>query len=73
MLDDPSTCVRFLMQYEGAAANPGFEKIAEREEVLALAKKALSLNERDYAVIERLKEQLGDYFCRRCCYCTPCE
>ena len=73
MLDDTSACVRFLMQYEGAAANPGFEKIAEIEEVVGLVEEALPLNERDYAVIERLKDRLGDYFCRRCGYCKPCE
>ena len=73
MLDDASACVRFLMQYEGAAANPGFEKIAEIEEVVGIVEKAFPLSHRDLASIKRLKELLGDYFCRRCGYCKPCE
>jgi predicted aldo/keto reductase-like oxidoreductase len=72
MLDDASACVRFLMQYEGAAVNPGFEEIAEIEEVVGLAKEAFPLSRWDIASIKRFKEQLGDYFCRRCGYCKPC-
>ena len=51
----------------------GFEKITEIEEVVALAKEVFPLSHRDLAPIKRLKELLGDYFCRRCGYCTPCE
>ncbi len=37
---------------EGAAANPGFEKIAEIEEVVGLAEEAFPLSHRDLASIK---------------------
>jgi predicted aldo/keto reductase-like oxidoreductase len=73
MLDDASACMRFLMQYEGIAIDPGFEKTSEIEEVINLVEQASPPTDKDLASIERLKSQLGKSFCRRCGYCMPCE
>jgi predicted aldo/keto reductase-like oxidoreductase len=70
--EDAGLCIRFLLQYPQAAADPGFEKIEEVEEVVRLAEKAEPLSAEDESKIERLRKELGTRFCRRCGYCMPC-
>ena len=73
MLGDASAAIRFLMQFEQAAADPGFETIEQVEEVVAIAEEAGRLSGRDIEAIARIKEELDRRFCRRCGYCGPCE
>jgi len=72
VLENASACVRFLMQYPGAAADPGFERPEEVDEVLALWREDAPLSAQDRQAIHRLQEELGSRFCRRCGYCSPC-
>ncbi len=67
-----SACIRFLMSYPGIVTDPGFEKLEEVEEVLALWREGAPLSPEDRAAIERLRSELGTRFCRRCGYCAPC-
>jgi len=71
-LHDASACIRFLLGIADIAADPGFEKIEEVDEVLDLWKEGLSLSSADRRTIERLRSELGTRFCRRCGYCSPC-
>ena len=66
-------CMRFLMQYPKVAADPGFEKFSELEEVVELVEKYRELTEEDRREMEQLRQELGKSFCRRCGYCAPCS
>jgi uncharacterized protein len=72
MLDHARACIRFLMQYPTVAIDPGIETVEEIEEVVSLAKANESLSEEERGYIERMKQELGTKFCRRCGYCSPC-
>ena len=50
----------------------GFETEAELREVVALAETGVELTASDGAEMARIKAELGDKFCRGCCYCQPC-
>jgi predicted aldo/keto reductase-like oxidoreductase len=71
-LESAPACIRFLLQHPGVAADPGFEKEEEVGEVLALWQEGARLSAEDRGTIERLREELGKRFCRRCGYCMPC-
>jgi predicted aldo/keto reductase-like oxidoreductase len=71
-LDDASACIRYLLSVPDVAADPGFEKIEEVEEVIGLFKEAAPLSKENLQTMERLRRELGTRFCRRCGYCEPC-
>jgi predicted aldo/keto reductase-like oxidoreductase len=72
MLDNAQACVRFQLRYPEVVFDPGFESVGQIREVVALCQKQTALTQEDYAVIRRLKAELGKSFCRRCGYCMPC-
>lgn len=72
VLENAAACIRFLLQYPDVAADPGFEKIREVEEVVRLAEEPASLSRQDKNLIARLRSELGKTFCRYCGYCCPC-
>jgi len=65
-------CIRFLMQYPGIVADPGFESINQVKEVIQLVEQGASLTEDDRKTIDIMRDELGKRFCRRCGYCSPC-
>jgi len=71
-LQSAAACIRFLLQHPGVVTDPGFERVEEVDEVLALAREPAPLDERDLSLITRLRAELGKRFCRRCGYCSPC-
>jgi len=71
-LDDARLCVRFLLQYPDVAADVGFEKISEVQEVVALADDPQPVSREDKELIAQMQKELGRSFCRRCGYCSPC-
>jgi predicted aldo/keto reductase-like oxidoreductase len=71
-LDDASACIRYLLSIPDIVADPGFEHIAEVDEVLSLWKEGAPLSEENRQSIERFRRELGTRFCRRCGYCQPC-
>jgi predicted aldo/keto reductase-like oxidoreductase len=71
-LQDAPSCIRFLLGVPDVVADPGFEHIAEVDEVLSLWKEEAPLSEENKSTIEQLRQELGTHFCRRCGYCSPC-
>jgi len=72
VLGDAAACIGFLMQYPDVITDPGFETVAEVDEVVSLAERPEPLSEHVAETIERLRGELGTRFCRRCGYCSPC-
>jgi predicted aldo/keto reductase-like oxidoreductase len=71
-LRDAPSCIRFILGVPDVAADPGFERIEEVDEVLSLWKEGAPLAEENKRTIEQLRQELGTRFCRRCGYCSPC-
>ncbi|HUV08738.1 MAG TPA: aldo/keto reductase [Spirochaetia bacterium] len=72
VLESAGVCIRFLLQFPDIVTDPGFEKVEEVEEVLRLCAESTSLSGEDQLLIEKIREELGTKFCRRCGYCSPC-
>jgi len=73
LLDNASACIGCLMQHREIVFDPGFERIEEVDEVIKLVQERTGLTENDKKTIKKYKKELGDRFCRRCGYCSPCE
>ena len=72
MIEDIPLCVRYLLDFPAAAMDPGFERVAEVEEVLALAEAGTGLTAGDGKRMAAIAAEMGRTFCRRCQYCSPC-
>ena len=51
---------------------PGMAEIRELDENMAACSNAAPLTEEQLAKMDKVREQLGNDFCRRCNYCAPC-
>ena len=72
MLDNVTLAFKYLLQFPHVLPLPGIEKVREIEEIIALIKGPTSMTEAEQKEIERLRQELGKRFCRRCDYCQPC-
>lgn len=72
MLDNATLSIKYLLQFEGVVPDPGIEKVAEIEEIVALVNGPLALTASERQEIERIKVEVGSRFCHRCQYCLPC-
>ena len=72
MLSDANLCIKYLLQFENVVPDPGFERIEELEEIVAITAGSWALSEREREGIERIRDEVGVRFCRRCGYCEPC-
>lgn len=73
LLENARLCFRFLQQYPNVLPIPGIRAREELDEIVALYELPQPLTESDQAEIDRIREELGTNFCRRCRYCLPCE
>ncbi|HEY90578.1 MAG TPA: aldo/keto reductase, partial [Dehalococcoidia bacterium] len=51
---------------------PGIEQNWEIEEIARLYNEPKKMTEAEIAEMQRMKDELGTKFCRRCEYCQPC-
>jgi len=72
MLDNATIAFRYLLQFPDIVTIPGIEKTSEIEEIAGLYRGPKKMTEAETAEMERMREELGTEFCRRCEYCQPC-
>jgi predicted aldo/keto reductase-like oxidoreductase len=72
MLSDANLCIKYLLQFDNVVPDPGIEKIEEIEEIAAIVAGSWALSASEREEIERIREEVGVRFCRRCGYCEPC-
>jgi len=72
MLDDIALAFKYLFQFPDVVSIPGIERVAEIEEIVPMAARPQPLTAAEQAEIERLRQEMGTRFCRRCEYCQPC-
>ena len=63
---------KYLLQFPDVLPIPGIEKPQEIEEIVKILE-APQMTAAEQAEMQRLREELGTRFCRRCDYCQPCN
>ena len=72
-LDDWKLALRFVAASGVIDVNiPGMGNVEEVERNAAAAEDFGPLTEEELAECQRIREELGTHFCRRCNYCAPC-
>ena len=71
-IDNARAAFAFLRQHEGIVPIPGFESMAQIDEVLSFYERPNEVAAQDLAAMEHYRQELGKRFCRRCEYCQPC-
>lgn len=72
-IEDGRLAMRYILQNDAVTVViPGMAELSELEQNVQAAEDLSPLNEQELEAIEQVKQQLGQNFCRRCNYCTPC-
>ena len=72
-IDDAPLALRFIMQNPAVSVViPGMATIDEAKQNYAAACDSAPLSNAEQARIQKLRNELGTQFCRRCNYCAPC-
>ncbi len=72
MLDNATLAIKHLLQFPDVVFIPGIEKIPEIDEIAQVLKGPWEITASEQEEMERLRQELGTRFCRRCDYCQPC-
>jgi predicted aldo/keto reductase-like oxidoreductase len=72
VLDNATLALKFLLQFPDVVPIPGIQQTNEIEEIIQILNGPWQLTEAEQNEIQRLREELGTRFCRRCDYCQPC-
>jgi predicted aldo/keto reductase-like oxidoreductase len=71
-LDNAAVACKYLLQFPDVVSIPGIEKVSEIEEIVRVVEGPQQMTAAEQAEMGRLKQDLGQTFCRRCDYCQPC-
>ena len=71
-LDTAPLAVKYLLQVPEGVPIPGIQENREIEEIVRVLEGSHQLTEEEQREIQRLRQELGSRFCRRCDYCQPC-
>ena len=72
MLDNVTIAFKYLLQFPDIVINVGIEKVEEVEEAVSILENPQAMTTAEQQEMERLRQELGTRFCRRCDYCQPC-
>ncbi|HEX9897210.1 MAG TPA: aldo/keto reductase [Dehalococcoidales bacterium] len=72
MLDNVPVAFKYLLQFPDVVPLVGIEKTWEIEEIVGLLDKPWKLTKREQSQMQKMRDELGSKFCRRCDYCQPC-
>lgn len=72
MLDNATIAFKYIFQFPDVVSIPGVEKVEEIEEMVRLYEGPQEMTPAEKEEMERMRDELGTRFCRRCNYCQPC-
>ncbi len=72
MLGNVSIAFKYLLQFPDMVLIPGIEKLHEIDEIVSVLNGPHALTDYEKREMQRIREELGTRFCRRCDYCLPC-
>ena len=73
MLDNATIAFKYLFQFPDIVTIPGIEQAWEIEEIFSLYESSQEMTSAEAEEIQRMRDELGTRFCRRCNYCQPCS
>ncbi len=73
MIPNVKLCIKYLLQFPDILLIPGIEHVPEIEEIMQIVQGPRALSDAERREMQRIKEELGTQFCRRCDYCQPCS
>ncbi len=73
MLSNATIAFKYLFQFPDIVPIPGIEKVEEIEEIVQILAGSWEMTKMQMQEMQRLKDELGTKFCRRCDYCQPCS
>lgn len=72
-IEDATLALRFICSNpDVSVVIPGMYDVKEIEQNQAACEDSSELTEEEIAAIQKVREDLGNNFCRRCNYCAPC-
>ena len=71
-INNPELCLKFLKTYPGLIPCIGIERVTEMAQNVRIWEDDAPLTADDMDEMERIRDLLGDRFCRGCDYCQPC-
>ncbi len=72
LIDNVAIAFKYLLQFPDVVSIPGIEKGHEIEEIVSILGEPHTMTAAEQAEMERLIQEMGKKFCRRCDYCQPC-
>ncbi len=72
VLENATLAFKYLLQFPDVVAIPGIQRPHEIDEIIQVVNGSWELTEAEKGEIQRLRQELGTRFCRRCDYCQPC-
>lgn len=71
-LQNAAVALKYVLNQEGVVPDPGIETVDEIKENVSIARGSLELSDSEKEILNKMQEELGTVFCRRCDYCQPC-
>lgn len=72
MIENASIALKFFSKFPDVLPIPGIEKVTEIEEIIQILEAGEEMTEAEREEMQRIKQEVGSTFCRRCEYCQPC-
>jgi predicted aldo/keto reductase-like oxidoreductase len=72
LLEDAALAFGYLMQFDNIVPDPGIERLAEMQQIVAIVQAKKPLTPVEEEKIAALRKELGPQWCHRCDYCQPC-
>ena len=73
-IEDATLAIRYICANDAVSVViPGMFDVKEIEQNQSACENELSLSAEELAGIQKVREELGSNFCRRCNYCAPCS
>ncbi len=72
MLDNVNIAFKYLLQFPDVVPIPGVQMTHEINEIMHVLEGSWRMTEAEQKEMQRIREELGTRFCRRCDYCQPC-
>ncbi|MFC1915466.1 aldo/keto reductase [Chloroflexota bacterium] len=73
VIDNAKPAFKYLLQFPEAVPIPGIRTVQETDEIIQIAEGTRVITAADKKEMERIKQEAGPRFCRRCDYCQPCK
>jgi predicted aldo/keto reductase-like oxidoreductase len=73
MIDNATVAIKYLLQLPDIVLIPGIERVPEIEEIARVFEGPVEMTAGEKQEMERIRQELGTRFCRRCDYCQPCQ